>query len=418
MSDFDFTMDVSGLGEVLDKTLESDLERALINAKPNILKNLPGSISKGIMESANAHLVQSIVSYHEHQTCPVSTLDPVNAGFSHVVNVSRVCINNNGGFALKWSYANCPAHSVSKQTDPFPADVMTCMDVQSMFPSAKPGEILRVQTEAIAGVHEIIDPALRYMPDSYVAASFECGRSTLLYNCDFVSVAPIDPSIPPQVEHVCIINQAGFDMNFDSQDLRTNSWVGRSSIYPVNQRQCINLGQLSGVHDGDRFRTLVQAIGGVQNPVDRLVKYRKNNFTATFQCKGSTTMYDCKLAVGPPLKPVIPQVASICIRNSAGFAMFFDVLDQRTKAAGRSSTYPNPQMHCVDLKSISGVKEGDEFQASVQAIAGANKQVDGLVEYSDNNMVATYQCTGSTMIFGCKLQGVGLTVFETSTVYV
>merc|ERR1712146_282097 len=124
------------------------------------------------------------------------------------------------------------------------------MDMKSAFPHAVEGQVLRAGTYAVAGITEMIDPPLRYVPDSN-AAAFQCSGTTLTMKCNFVSLAPINPSVLPQVQKVCIINHAGFVMKYDVDDKQTKSNVGKTGNYPINQEKCIDLSSSNGVKDGD-----------------------------------------------------------------------------------------------------------------------------------------------------------------------
>ena len=64
------------------------------------------------------------------------------------------------------------------------------MDVLGTVSGVQDGDVLRVGTQAIAGVREIPDPALRYAPASNTA-SFECGGTTLLCKAGSPVIATI-----------------------------------------------------------------------------------------------------------------------------------------------------------------------------------------------------------------------------------
>ena len=226
--------------------------------------------------------------------CHGVVCDPNAFHAATAINVSRVCFANNGGYDLKWKYHNCPAHLVSSETPGYPIDQRKCMDVKDVFPDAVEGQVLRVASQAVAGIHEIIDPSMRYVPNSN-SAGFECSGTTLDYHCDFLSVAPVDPSHLPQVSEVCVINHAGFVMYFDEQNVRTQSWMAHTGNYPIDQTRCIDLGSTDGAQEGDKFQTRVHAVAGKTRLAHRHVEYRNNHLKATFQCTGTTLNYDCSL---------------------------------------------------------------------------------------------------------------------------
>lgn len=286
VQDFDFSMNLTGLG-ALDPVLEQELEEALLAAKPDILANLPGSTSQALRAKANTALLHALP--REHAQSPCSPEAP-----SEALNASRVCVANNGGYVLKWKYHNCPAHFASDDTQGFDIDQSKCVDLSEVYPDAKEGDILRVATNAVAGIHELVDPHLRYVPDSN-SAGFECSGTTLDYHCDFISLAPVNKSQLAQVSQVCIVNHAGFVMWFEEQNSRTGGWVASTEHYPIDQRRCVNLTNTEGVTEGDRFGTRVHAVWGKTNMAERDVEYRNNGFTASFECRGTTLNYNCGL---------------------------------------------------------------------------------------------------------------------------
>jgi hypothetical protein len=293
IDDFDFQMELVGMNSTALQSMLDQLKDSLLEVKPTILSNLPGNISQSIRSLANDAFLHSIPKFQREHPCEA---DPQLAP-ADIVNVSRMCISNNAAFVLKWLSHDCPAHFVSSSTSGYDVDQTRCMDMTEAFPGAVEGDILRVQTHAVAGLHHIIEPALRYVPNSN-AAGFECSGATLTYHCDVVSVAPIDPSVMPSVSQICIMNHAGFVMWYEVQNQRTGSWADHTSHYPINQKKCINLGNVDGVMDGDQFKTRVHAIAGKENYVDRDLMYSDNGLIATYDCTGTTLNYHCRLLVG------------------------------------------------------------------------------------------------------------------------
>lgn len=292
--DLHFNFTGGSFGQDWDDEFASNLEGAFNEQKSNILGNLSTVYSEQGREFANNFLLHQVATMHRESPCTPETVD------RHVypsVNVSRVCVSNNGGYSLKWNYHNCPTHAVSSQTPSFPIDQSRCMDVTQVWPDAVEGQILRVSTEAIAGLHEIIDPPLRYVPDSN-AAGFQCSGTTLDYKCNFLSVAPIDPAEHPHVSKVCILNHAGFVMWYEGKNIRTGDWVAQTDHYPINQKKCITMGQTNNAQEGDVFEFKTHAVWGKKQDVDRLVQYSDNGLTATYECRGTTLNYKCHLMVG------------------------------------------------------------------------------------------------------------------------
>jgi len=292
LDDFQLDMNLSN-PEMSDDTAEGLRESMLqiVNElKPGLLANLSTQYSQMALDMGNDALRTSIPKMHRDSPCTVDSLVPV-------MNVSRVCIANNGGYTLGFGLHDCPAHIVSPKTSRYPIDQSRCVDVQSVMPGVSEGEVVRVATDAAAGLEEIVSPAFHYAANSNVAG-FQCGGGTLTYNCELISLVPVDPSSLPPVSKVCITNHAGFVMDFETKNLRTQAWVAQSASYPINQMKCIDLGSTAEILEGDEFKIKVHAHAGKKNPTDRGVKYQANGLTAAYECKGTTLNYDCKLMVG------------------------------------------------------------------------------------------------------------------------
>jgi hypothetical protein len=160
ITDFDFTMVVSGLGGKLDGELAAELERALLKAKPEIIANLPTAISAGIRAAANKQFMTEIPATQRRSPCVVHSLAP-NVNTTGLLNVSEVCFVNNAGFDLRWGYQDCPANTQSKQTSPYPIDTKVCMAVKDGIPTVAKGDTLRLTTSAVLGIKGLAEPGLQ-----------------------------------------------------------------------------------------------------------------------------------------------------------------------------------------------------------------------------------------------------------------
>eukprot|EP00927_Polykrikos_kofoidii_P079638 TRINITY_DN76432_c0_g1_i1.p1 TRINITY_DN76432_c0_g1~~TRINITY_DN76432_c0_g1_i1.p1 ORF type:complete len:547 (+),score=76.42 TRINITY_DN76432_c0_g1_i1:50-1642(+) len=288
----DFVVDKLELGGPLPFGLGDKLEEFLIQAieskKPDMLSHLSDSVSEQARQLSNAGLLTELPLFHEYYPCSIDEITPKH------VDASTVCFTNNAAFAMKWGYANCPTHQVSQSSRTFPIDQHECMHVLDIWPDAKEGQVLRAQLEAIAGMHEIVDPALRYVPNSNVAA-FRCDGSTFIYKCELVSVAPEDPSVPVPASQLCLLNHGGYVMHYDAQDQRTGKWIGQSDSYPIEQTRCSDLSTLDDVQAGDEFQIKAHAVLGQDVQTDRTVVYQAGGPKVTFECSGGTWTMKCKL---------------------------------------------------------------------------------------------------------------------------
>merc|ERR1712048_678010 len=163
----DFTLDdmkIDGLPFGLGDKVSAFLNKVITDKKPDILAHISDSVSEQARQASTSGMLAELPLLHKYYPCSIDELKPKH------VDVSTVCFTNNAAFAMKWGYANCPTHEVSQSTKAFPVDTHKCMHVSDLWPDAKDGQILRTQVEAIAGIHEIIDPALRYKPNSNIAS--------------------------------------------------------------------------------------------------------------------------------------------------------------------------------------------------------------------------------------------------------
>jgi len=284
----DFSLDkieVSKLPFNLNKQANELIVTMVDRYKQGILEHMSDRVSDKVLKAANTALFQEIQAVHKFYPCSIDKLVPVP-------EASRVCFSNNAAFAMKWGYSNCPLHEVSIPSEPFPIGKSTCMDVQDIWPDAEEGQVLRATTMAIAGIHEVIDPAIRFKPNSNVAA-FQCDGTTLLYNCKLISVAPEDSNTPIPASRICVSNQAAFVLHFDAQNLRTEKWVGKTTDYPVTQKRCLDVASMDDIGEGDTFKTKVHAVAGKDLELPRVVEFSKSGYDVTFVCKGTTLNYKC-----------------------------------------------------------------------------------------------------------------------------
>merc|ERR1712012_1153552 len=152
-----------------------------------------------------------------------------------------------------------------------------------MGPNAVEGQVLRPGTFAVTGIHSLVDPPLRYVPDSN-AAGFECSGTIFTMNCSFVSLAPINPNTLPQIERVCVMNHAFFVLYYEVQKFQSNSSLLKSYRFPINKMRCTNLSSIESIHEGDVIQMKVHALLGTNKLTDRNVQYKKNGGVATFEC--------------------------------------------------------------------------------------------------------------------------------------
>jgi hypothetical protein len=283
----DFSLDELSMPHLpfgLEKFVENYLKTMLEEKKPEILANLTTSVSAAARNAANEGILLEIAAFQKYYPCDMDAVAPVP-------EVSEVCFNNNAAFAMKWGYANCPTHEVALSSSTFPIDKTECKAVTDIWPDAQPGQILRGTTEAIAGLHEIIDPAIRYQPNTNRAV-YSCSGTTLIYKCELISVAPVDTAKVAKASQICVLNQAAFVAHFNAQDVTTGNWLGESEHFPINQRRCLDFKDFE-VAQGEQYRTRVHAVAGKDVTLERVVEFKADAPAITFICKGTTLNFHC-----------------------------------------------------------------------------------------------------------------------------
>ena len=72
-----------------------------------------------------------------------------------------------------------------------------------------------------------------------------------------------------------------------------------------------------------------------------------------------------------------------------------------------SGSYPIDQTRCLDIYStLQGVNEGDFLEAYVHAHLGETKTCNSAIIYQSSPAItASFTCTGTTLNFGCNLNG-------------
>ena len=103
-------------------------------------------------------------------------------------------------------------------------------------------------------------------------------------------------------------------------------------------------------------------------------------------------------------------VNTICVANSAGFDLYFDVHDKTNgNHTKTSSSYPIDQTKCMCLAAsdscwiIDDLAAGDELKPKVFADGGTDEYGNTAVYFSPNGGTATYTVTGTTLDFSVKL---------------
>jgi hypothetical protein len=170
VSDFNATLNVSGLDAPgLNELLSVELTALIERVKLQVLKSLP-AVSTAVASAATGALTKQLPHVQAKCSPLVKTttalpqlgapLVPLSRGVMallpssvQLLNVSRVCVSNNGAFLLKYQLNDCSTDITGPQTHEFPIDQSSCLEVSAGLPGVTAGDVLRVRAQAVAGVN-------------------------------------------------------------------------------------------------------------------------------------------------------------------------------------------------------------------------------------------------------------------------
>jgi hypothetical protein len=152
---------------------------------------------------------------------------------------------------------------------------------------------------------------------------------------------------------------------------------------------------------------MVLATSRAQNP-PRLPTNSTTGSTCTkdSDCMRNQTVRNQTGAVGGVAQFTPPEVGRICVTNSAGFVLHFDMKDlDNDEISPDSGTYPIDQTKCQVLSDIAHISGEDLIMCRVHAVAGETKDCGDAVKYKVNSSeTATFVCEGTTLDYSCKLE--------------
>ena len=98
-------------------------------------------------------------------------------------------------------------------------------------------------------------------------------------------------------DNVCVVNMAGFRMDFFFNDLVTGMESHATGGYDIDQTRCMSISDAfgTGITEGDLVMLEVDAYAGETLPGDTAMIYTPGTPTVTFTCTGTTLDYTCAL---------------------------------------------------------------------------------------------------------------------------
>ena len=106
------------------------------------------------------------------------------ASASGAIAANKVCVINMGGYDLNWWITDLLTGNESRNSGNYPIDQTRCQDIDIV--DLKDGDFLEVYIHAVAGVTKSADTAIIYQTSPAYTAAFQCGGTTLNFNCKLV----------------------------------------------------------------------------------------------------------------------------------------------------------------------------------------------------------------------------------------
>merc|ERR1711907_301141 len=118
----------------------------------------------------------------------------------------------------------------------------------------------------------------------------------------------------------------------------------------------------------------------------------------------------------PSPAPTIHDVHEICVHDTGGFALHWDLLARDESVLASSGSYPAPQTRCLGCTDVSPeLSAGSEMRCRVKAVYGIEGDCGegdrhqpsmSLARYDPSSLNrANYKCNRSTTTMLCMLQG-------------
>ncbi|CAK0820904.1 unnamed protein product [Prorocentrum cordatum] len=264
--------------------LEANATERLVTAQ------LPTAISAGLRDALNMAAPRELP---RRQVCDwarhPARLERPNGS---LLEASRVCFVNNGGFDLRFRLHDCAAHRSTDYSPVYPVDRVQCMDAGAIGGAAVPaGRAVRPGVQVLAGLHELPEPALLYSANASTAG-FVCSGSTLRYRCDLASLAPAQGA--PEAQSVCVLNHAAAVLSADALDALAGRSLGHTGEFAVDQMRCVDLAE-AGAEQGRAVAVEVKAAGGRRTQAEPALAYRRGGVQIVYRCTGTTLSLACRL---------------------------------------------------------------------------------------------------------------------------
>eukprot|EP00929_Paragymnodinium_shiwhaense_P103008 TRINITY_DN6628_c0_g1_i1.p1 TRINITY_DN6628_c0_g1~~TRINITY_DN6628_c0_g1_i1.p1 ORF type:complete len:632 (-),score=135.12 TRINITY_DN6628_c0_g1_i1:346-2241(-) len=248
--------------------------------------------------------------------------------------IHRVCLENEGGFALWWELIN-RGRPVEAKSETFTAGHSRCLD--GIQANAHNGDVLVCHANIIAGRHGVPCEGKGYKFDerSLLQANYRCTGGTFSVSCTFtgltrlgetptqaaavsnvpkahavvaypsISMPKTGPALPGTIQKVCMQNGGGFALSFKLTN-REQTASAQSDTFPAPETHCLDF-MLSAVEmmlgAAQKLDCRVNIVAGKHDvpcegyggdySVSSAVSEQGGPLQANYRCTGSTFTPSC-----------------------------------------------------------------------------------------------------------------------------
>lgn len=181
------TVNSCSFGEIGTFKLQMGLNVALAVAAPTIA----GKIDKiSLPEKVLGYFEISDIGIYYYDgylgvgATPTFIAPPLPPPTPDSIEASTVCVENRAGFVLKWKFNDQYTTEDSEWTEHYPVLKTHCMDIKTMFPNIREGEMVQTVIKASAGKTKYGQHLTIFKDEPGLFTTFTCRGTTLHYHCD------------------------------------------------------------------------------------------------------------------------------------------------------------------------------------------------------------------------------------------
>jgi choline dehydrogenase len=215
--------------------------------------------------------------------------------------------------------------------------------------------------------------------------------------------AKVPAKAPVRVRQICITNKGLYAMSF-SLSASSGGVASWDKAYSAGFTRCVDASEAKA-QLGDTLSCKAHAVLGADGDcTGGSFQYDATSaLQAMYTCNGAMWAPRCNFMGLSPM--AVQPVRQVCVRNIAGFAMYFSLVNVATGKSASSKTYSAGFTGCIDGNELQA-KQGDKLAGSGHADAGDDFDLTGadLSYDATSTLQAVYKCTGSTLEFTCEFQ--------------